>query len=1384
MSTTDPLGNLPENKFTEQVDLQSNNKKQIYILDNAPFFEGLEVTLKGVSAPLIEGDDYKHVYRIEQLKGAVARDVYNGIELLKDLNGTLIVTGQKLDRGFKKPLTDLATELLRYLNEPIKTVYGNVEDLPTLFPPKPTYRPWFNISNKQYIASAVDDVDVSVSNAGNDMSTVVRALKERTVQLRQAMIALNVPGHVAAKNPHRVTPEQLNAHPVDLAAADTALAYGHDVLELVRLMRSSGLQESDIQRYIHRYGGKDLDGTFDFANGNAKIKTEDGLSSLSLQNGDFILETNGVAILRAGFTKTTGKFLEIKSGTNTLRIESTGNSLNDAKVTLNGVEFITVENVFEFNPEPGDGSNETIEISSEGDLVKPSGFGSPSVPLQAIFDPRVASPATPGKVILGDVTKSEIPNAVIPASTVLRNPEVLVPDTWKVNGKRLNSNITLTKADFGLGNVDNTEDLKKPLSTAQRAALDGLSDKVHKHDTSELTIDLATLEITGKARVASNKAEVFALNELIAQIPTEGEIPESDLNNRFFGITHEYFEELKKAYFDNVPDVSDVIDLRTVEISATSGAKFKVNGPILEAEKGYLYLAPDRSATLGLKKGEIKGGVVLDNVSNEQWVSSACPLDNTFPYATVVNAGVGKGKLIKPSETTRLEKAGIKVRFNSGIERVLITYKTNAAGNIYVDGEVFAMTVGTESILQLELDKSEHVIAFDFTSTVVPEVYAKITSTDLMGVTRDIFETNENTRFGYYPQTAAYDGRFYLYCNAGNGNVFATVGTYDNTSVSTQFVYIGHVDVYNGQVVGGPVLTYRGVIDFGSAVEIDEHKIDPEAHSASNTVISGIEEVKPFGLLESDGVRLAYNTSIWTNVGQFSVTDMMRRDTAVKFKLNALSSDANDRLVNAFVTWDATKKTPVQFKSYKNDLLKQIKPVYEGCFQHYSHYVAAVKTGLVFVKKREDGKHDVLYIDIRGSSHILFTVSNLNTQTIAQLTRENQRDVDVTETTTSTGVVPNTGALYTRDSMVFNPVSQFTYRYNPNNNTMTIMHVMSSFVSMNRVNGVVKNLKFNEDVSRFFGSDFAGMYFEVNPSAQRSPTVEFGIAATPFPVVPELGDYRQFIDYDELFKSYLSADTVSEYTAQNNGMYYETFGMTPYHVNSKRPGMTGFFGETELGTVMSSCEYTFPVCIMPAEVPLDISSMPYPVSISLRLPTFKQVNVHGGRYMYQMGVLTTGGAKTEGVVGKHPRQVDLIFSLDHLWSRGDTLYNNTMVLKVSTNAKTYVRIGCGRNFKTEYQSASVTEVKSFTLQRPEMFLDHNPVMVISMTMLDGADCVFDISADFSNGDTPTSLRFNEVSKSLHYLRVVPGVNGVLYYTPYHITQKTWDWYCATAKNKL
>lgn len=52
-----------------------------------------------------------------------------------------------------------------------------------------------------------------------------------------------------------------------------------------------------------------------------------------------------------------------------------------------------------------------------------------------------------------------------------------VPTTTTINGHALSSNVTITKADVGLGNVDNTADLDKPISDAVQSALDDKVDK-------------------------------------------------------------------------------------------------------------------------------------------------------------------------------------------------------------------------------------------------------------------------------------------------------------------------------------------------------------------------------------------------------------------------------------------------------------------------------------------------------------------------------------------------------------------------------------------------------------------------------------------------------------------------------------------------------------------------------------------------------------------------------------------------------------------------------------------------------------------------------------------------------------------------------------------
>ncbi|MBA8798262.1 hypothetical protein FHW77_001968 [Agrobacterium sp. RC10-4-1] len=60
-----------------------------------------------------------------------------------------------------------------------------------------------------------------------------------------------------------------------------------------------------------------------------------------------------------------------------------------------------------------------------------------------------------------------------------------VPTTRKVNGKDLAGDITLDKADVGLSNANNTSDKDKPVSDAQRAAIDAVAQAAADADSTK-----------------------------------------------------------------------------------------------------------------------------------------------------------------------------------------------------------------------------------------------------------------------------------------------------------------------------------------------------------------------------------------------------------------------------------------------------------------------------------------------------------------------------------------------------------------------------------------------------------------------------------------------------------------------------------------------------------------------------------------------------------------------------------------------------------------------------------------------------------------------------------------------------------------------------------
>ena len=99
-----------------------------------------------------------------------------------------------------------------------------------------------------------------------------------------------------------------------------------------------------------------------------------------------------------------------------------------------------------------------------------------------------------------------------------------MPTSRTVNGHALSENVEITKTDVGLGNVDNTSDADKPISTATQAALD---DKVPTSRTvngHELSVN-ATLTGSDIPVSESDSTKVDAainqINQQINDAPTE-----------------------------------------------------------------------------------------------------------------------------------------------------------------------------------------------------------------------------------------------------------------------------------------------------------------------------------------------------------------------------------------------------------------------------------------------------------------------------------------------------------------------------------------------------------------------------------------------------------------------------------------------------------------------------------------------------------------------------------------------------------------------------------------------------------------------------------------------------------------------------------------------
>lgn len=154
-----------------------------------------------------------------------------------------------------------------------------------------------------------------------------------------------------------------------------------------------------------------------------------------------------------------------------------------------------------------------------------------------------------------------------------------VDKTTTVNGHPLSDDVTVSKADVGLGNVDNTSDADKPVSSATQTALDGKANSYHTHFASAITggvfpaarLPSASTAASGIVRLATPAETLIGFNTTIGVTPSGVKAVVDTLG---------VWEDYEPTAFAGITDITDslsVVEARYSVIGKTVNVILSLN---------------------------------------------------------------------------------------------------------------------------------------------------------------------------------------------------------------------------------------------------------------------------------------------------------------------------------------------------------------------------------------------------------------------------------------------------------------------------------------------------------------------------------------------------------------------------------------------------------------------------------------------------------------------------------------------------------------------------------------------------------------------------------------------------------------------------------------
>lgn len=840
----DPRGTKTENHFLEERIIGSeNNNDRVVILDHRPFFEDLVVRQPGSTTPLSRGVDYELQYQLTELDDSVAANVYCGVHLINpSIKGIVTFEGQMLGGTFYDPFVDMLDELVKYLNNPVSADWLLLDGRPSLYPATPAATSWADLLNKKYLASAIHDVELKTDDANQLIKDKLAEVKALVAALGKEIEAFNYPAHIAATNPHETTSAQINAHPVNLKTPDTFMAYGLKLKALTDELKAFRLPQSVIDTYISHWISSEVRGVFNCTvSGNrAQFRSKNGESEIIFANDGFTLKSNGSVVLAVGHLEGTGagRYINWRAGKNTLRIESTGDALGMNKLTLNGNPLLTTTALMEYQQDPDAGGSggsdpDDSKVYIEGrNGISFTGKGSRADPIVGTIDPTKATTAEKGVVKLKTGKGTETvgvaatPASLTPYSTDLSG---YVTKTTMINGKPMNDGSrTITKADLGLGQADNTADLDKPLSTALNASVSGLADVGHHHDWSELGIYKASQTIYGIGRYATNQNGLVenraVVPNILKELSARLDVVAAAIANAKEGTVTD-FAAVKGAdwRFNSQGTSISVQDLKYFYLLDGTKGDSTVTGAIdLQTTPMFNWFSPNNQLELTWPTGKVSNGTGIN------WTGIEEP-----PLMGFQSVPVGKTATQMGDQSVVTVLAKTRVR---AYQSKLWVYATGGGPvTVYING---VLAASGESPLVAVYETSSDVE--NYTVAVKAECSDTAKSAAVQFEVYDgdypVYFSGPETRVDLLQEfvTTHVGIRHYLYVNMLTGSLYSRAEPIQSVAVDPERGYIGYVDIVAGENYANKTVGFETTFDFGKSAEVSGHITTRKAHGLSS----------------------------------------------------------------------------------------------------------------------------------------------------------------------------------------------------------------------------------------------------------------------------------------------------------------------------------------------------------------------------------------------------------------------------------------------------------------------------------------------------------------------------------------------------------------------